>query len=392
MFKNIRNILIVLLFFNLQAMGQTELNFQDIDSVTYGYYKSGEWKNLIEAGNIALNNGFDYKFLRERIGYAYFITGDYVSSLRYFGKAYEFDSHDQFTLSYLYFSNLNVGRKETAGYYLSRMSPEQRELYSIDPSRAFESIDIELGTEITSTDQRSNPLYYRFGIRSAILPRVSLYQSLSGYNQSGIIEYPSLDYDFRIKQIEYYGLISISLLSHINLKTAYHFLHSDFSSSITYSHLGYAGISASIGSSDIGVDLSLIDNSQYVTKQAGLKATYRLPGRRNINFTGGVTLMNQQDSSMLIYSGRAGISVSRKVALSADFTYGYQNYYNDFDGMYVYNSIDPTTFRTGITAYYFLNNNITMWFNTGYETKEYFENRNYSYYQISLLGGLQWRF
>ena len=117
-----------------------------------------------------------------------------------------------------------------------------------------------------------------------------------------------------------------------------------------------------------------------------------MPGRHNFNITGGVTLLNQQDSSMLIYSGRAGISLSRRVIISADFTYGYQNYYNDFDGMYVYNSIDPTFFKTGITAYYLLKPNVSMWFNTGYEAKEYFENRNYCYYQISLLGGLQWRF
>ena len=392
MFKNIRNIVIILLFFNLRAQSQTELNFQDIDSLTYSYYKSGDWENLIELGNSALNKGYDYKFLRERIGYAYFSKGDFVRSLKYFRKAFELDSYDPFTLAYLYFSNLNIGRKETADYYLSGMSPEQRELYHIKPPKAIESIDFELSTDITSTYQRSNPSYYRIGIGSSIVPGISLYQSLSGYKQRGIVEYPTLDYNFRIRQIEYYGILKYSLLSHLNLKTAYHFLHSDFSSDITYSHLGYAGLSAALGSADIGVDFSLIDNSQYVTKQTGIKATYRFPGKRNINFSGGVTLMNQQDSSMFIYNGKAGISLSRKVVVSADFTYGYQNYYNDFDGMYVYNSIDPTFFKTGITAWYFLNQNVAMWFNTGYKEKEYFENRNYSYYQISLLGGLQWRF
>jgi tetratricopeptide (TPR) repeat protein len=392
MFKNLRNILIVLLFFNSEAMSQTELSFQEIDSLTFSYYKSGDWENLIEVGNSALDNGFDYKLLRERIGFAYFITGDYVRSLNYFMKAYKYDSYDPFTLAYLYYSNLSLGRRETAGYYLSRIYPDQREVYHIDKPGAIESIDIELNTEITSTQLRSNPFYYRFGVGSTIFPRISLYQSLSGYNQKGIIQYPTLDYNFSIRQFEYYGILSFSLLSHLNLKTAYHFLHSDFSSTVTYSHMGYAGLSAALGAADFGADFSLIDNSQYVTLQTGLKATYRLPGRNNINFTGGVTLMNQQDSSMLIYSGRAGISLSRKTVVSADFTYGYQNYYNDFDGMYVYNSIDPTFFKTGITVYYFIKPDVSVWFNTGYEAKEYFENKKYSYYQISILGGLQWRF
>jgi tetratricopeptide (TPR) repeat protein len=392
MFKNLSYIIVVLLFFNSEAMSQTELSFQDFDSLTYSYYKSGDWENLIELGNSALENGIDYKFLRERIGYAYFITGDYVRSLKYFRKAYDLDSYDPFTLAYLYYSNLNIGRKATAGYYLSGMSPDQRKFYQIDPPKVFESIDFELSSEVTSTYLRSNPFYYRFGTGSEITPRISLYQSLSGYSQTGKIEYPTLDYNFRIKQIEYYGILSYSLLEHLNLKTAYHFLHSDFSSSVTYSHLGYAGLSAVFGAADIDAGFSLIDNSQYLTIQSDLKAAFRLPGRYNINFTGGITLMNQQDSSMLIFSGRAGISASRRLVFSADFTYGYQNYYNDFDGMYVYNSIDPTFFRTGITTWYFLNQNVSIWFNTGYEAKEYFENRNYSYYQISILGGLKWRF
>ncbi|HOW41308.1 MAG TPA: hypothetical protein PL123_12255, partial [Bacteroidales bacterium] len=67
------------------------------------------------------------------------------------------------------------------------------------------------------------------------------------------------------------------------------------------------------------------------------------------------------------------------------------NYYNDYDALYVYNSIDPVSLKTGITINILMENNLTFWIYTGSESKKYFENDIYKYNQFTFLGGLRWR-
>lgn len=392
MVRKFSYILILLLNISFTAKGQGELNFQFVDTLTYYYYEKGDWENLINLGSSAVEQGIDYKYLRQRLGYASYISGDYIGSLRNFEKALKYDSYDPFTLAYLYYSNLNLLRQETAGYYIKRMSADQRKTYGIKRFKVIESVDFELNTKMTSTTLRSDPKYFRIGAGSRLLPRLGIYQSVSAFNQLGTIQYPTSKFRFQIRQFGYYGLVKFSLLPQLNVKAAYHFMYSDFSSSILYSNMGYGSLSAYLGMLTLSADASAIYNSNYITKQGGLKTGIVFPGKANLTFTAGASVLNQQDTSRLIYSGSVRFNLSKKVHMIADATYGYQNYYNDFDALYVYNSIDPTIFRTGLTTYYLVKDRITLWINSGYERKEYFENNTYNYYQISISGGVQWRF
>jgi hypothetical protein len=65
--------------------------------------------------------------------------------------------------------------------------------------------------------------------------------------------------------------------------------------------------------------------------------------------------------------------------------------YNDFDGLYIYNTYDPMIFRSGVTAYLPLNRNITLWTNFSYESKEYLELSSFHYNQFSYMGGIKWK-
>ena len=392
MVRKFSYILVLLLIFSFTAKGQKELNFQFVDTLTYYYYEKGDWENLIILGSAAVKEGIDYKYLRQRLGYACFISGDYMGSLRNFEKALKYDSYDPFTLAYLYYSNIDLLRQETAGYYVKRMSADQLKTYRIKQFKIIESIDFELNTKITSTTLRSNPNYFRLGAGSRPLARLGIYQSVSAFNQIGTIQYPTQRFRFQTRQFGYYGIIKYALFSHLNIKAAYHFIYSDFSSSITYTNMGYASLSSHLEMLTLSADASAIYNNNYITRQGGLKAGIITPGKGNLTFTAGVAVLNQQDTSRLIYSGSLGFNLGKKVRMIADATYGYQNYYNDFDAMYVYNSIDPTIFRTGLTTYYLAKDRVTLWINSGYERKEYFENNNYNYYQISISEGVLWRF
>ncbi len=102
---------LIMLLTSSALIGQEEHGYKYYDSVTYSLYLSGKWNELIGLGNEAISKGIDYKYLRERVGYARFVGGDYYKSRSDFEKALSFDSYDQFTLEYLYYSNYQNARK-----------------------------------------------------------------------------------------------------------------------------------------------------------------------------------------------------------------------------------------------------------------------------------------
>jgi hypothetical protein len=81
----------------------------------------------------------------------------------------------------------------------------------------------------------------------------------------------------------------------------------------------------------------------------------------------------------------------KKLWLESYATFGRMTEYNDFDGLYVYNTYDPMIFRCGATAYLPLNRNISLWINFSYESKEYLELSSFHYNQFSYMGGIKWK-
>ncbi len=386
-----KNILIALLLLSQAVKGQQDLNFQYVDSVTYSYYKSGNWTDLIELGNRAVDGGIDYKYLRQRLGYACYLSGDLVRAARNFDKALEYDSYDPFTLVYLYYTNMYLLKPEKSGYFASRLSEVNKKVYQIKSSRLVENIDFELSVKVPSTTLRSDPKYYRLGAGSRPWERLGIYQSISSFNQYITIRYPTQYNQFNNRQFEYYGIARYALSAKWSVKAAYHFLYSDYSSLITYTNLGYTGLSLDYNILSIKAYGTVLSNSTITAKQAGIRIGLRIPGNANISVTSGVALLNQQGNNGMIYSENFGIKLNEKIWMEGDITWGYMNYYNDFDAMYVYNSIDPMTFRTGLTTYFMAQKKITLWINLGTESKEYYETDLYNYNQFSFLGGVRWR-
>jgi hypothetical protein len=384
-------IILILFYIGARAYCQTDLNFQSVDSITYKYYTSGDWSNLISFGNKAIESGIDYKYLRQRLGYAYFMTGDFVRAYRNFEKALQYDSYDAFTLAYLYYINLDLVKPETSGYYASRMSVSDRKSYNVNSSKAVENIDLELSLKVPSTTLRSNPLYLRFGLGSRPWPRLGLYQSISAFNQYITVRYPSQIIEYSNRQYEYYGIIKYALLPKFQIKAGYHFLYTDYSSLITYTNLSYFGMTTDIGLFNINLDGSLSDNSKETVIQGSLKAGFLIPGRANFRLTSGVSLVNQNNSTEIIYNNRIGFRLNQRIWMEGDVEWGNMNNYNDYDALYIYNSVDPMTFKSGLTTYFLTRDRITIWINLGTERKNYYETDLYNYKQFSFLGGLRWR-
>ncbi len=99
---------------SLIGFGQLSSNFVSLDKATYDYYLKKDWENLITYGNWGLQNGFDYYYLRMRLGIAYYEQKNYRKAIAHFRKALEFNPKETTALEYLYYSYLFSGRKSDA--------------------------------------------------------------------------------------------------------------------------------------------------------------------------------------------------------------------------------------------------------------------------------------
>jgi hypothetical protein len=125
--------------------------------------------------------------------------------------------------------------------------------------------------------------------------------------------------------------------------------------------------------------------------QAGLQAGYAFPGKSGFYLTSNVSGLFQSQSNNLIFSQKAGFRILKKVWLEGNASFGRMLNYNDFNGLYVYNSLDPLTLKTGITGFIPVSRKISLWANYSWERKEFYENSSFHYNQFSYLGGIRWK-
>jgi hypothetical protein len=281
--------------------------------------------------------------------------------------------------------------EDKSGYFASLLSKESRAAYQIDPVKIVEDIDFELGIKIPSTSLRSNPSFYRFGLGSRPLARLSISQSVSAFAQDITIRYPYQFNKYRNRQFEYYASAGYALLANWSVKAAYHFMYSDYSTGSTYTNLGYFGLSANYNMLKFKAEGSILQNSQVTVSQAGLRAGIRFPGYPGVTLTSGVAILNNDAVNDLVFNENVFFRMNSRTWLEGNVTWGNMDYYNDYDALYVYNSPDPLNFRTRLTAYYLAGKRITIWMSLGTEEKDYYETNLYKYNQFSFLGGLRWR-
>ncbi len=382
---------LILLLTPSALYGQEEHDYSYYDSVTYSLYLSGKWNELIDLGNEAINKGIDYKYLRQRVGYANFARGDYFKSRTDFEKALSFDSYDQFTLEYLYYSDLNTGREKYSGIIEKRLSREIKESIGIKASNALESIELEYNFKFAGTSYRSNPRYFRVGAGSKISPGLSLYQSFSNYTQQVELQLSGSNELLNIRQLEYYSLLNILISRSLVVKGAYHYLRNNSGTSTLNGNLFLIALAPDLNRVSLEFSGSALNLSGENIFQAGLQAGYVFPGKSGFYLTSNVSGLFQAQSNDLIFSQKAGFRMLKKVWIEGNASFGRMLNYNDFNGLYVYNSIDPLILKTGISGYIPVSKRITLWANYSWERKEFYENSLFHYNQFSYLGGIRWK-
>jgi hypothetical protein len=349
-----------------------------------------EWDKLISTGSEAVDSGIDYKYLRQRLGVAYYAKGDYILSRKHFKKAESFDSYDQFNKINLYFTYLNTIQNDYSWFYASKLSDNLRKDNDIKKFRLIESVDLEYNFKYAATSLRGNPQYVRAGIASRPFLRLGIYQMAAVYDQDISVIRGSGHRVINNRQSEYYALLKLNLSPSFILKSAYHYFDINYSTTQTRNDFGLLGLSACFNRYNLDGSVSLLNTGQGYVNQYTIGAGLTFTGRHQAYLVSSFSLVDLSESDNLIFTQRAGIQVNGKLWFEGNATFGNLTDFNDFDGLYLYNSVDATVFKSGITSFFRAGKKITFWANYTYEKKEYYELGSNYYNQFSYLIGIKW--
>lgn len=378
----VKFIITALVFGSVVVHGQQPLTFLTADSITYQYYQTGEWDKLIITGKQAIGQKIDYKRLRQRIGYAYFVKEDYYSAQKHYEKALTFDEYDSDTRVYLYYCGLNTGNEAFARLQVEKLPKELQQKLKEGSFKPVYAVDFELNYKTNNSNSRSNPTYLRVGINTQIGYHLSLYQSVSNYQQM-------IDTSVT-KQPGYFASLNWSLSSHISLNVAYHYMNTDIDGYKYPGNLLFAAITTELNRFSLGINGSILSDGSNNFQQAGLLAGVAFPGKSNIYLKSAVSGMLATGNNRIIFSQTVGARIAKPLWAEGNVTFGNLQNYHDHNALYIYNSIDPATFRTGLTLFWHTGKNVTLFGNYIHEIKQIVLT-SINYKQQSFSGGIIWK-
>jgi len=380
--------LIGFLFFTIPIFSQPNLNTAQVDSVTYNFYLIGNWNELIALGKNAMKEGIDFKYLQQRMGYAYFVKGNYFAAIRHYNNALFFDADDPVSHTYLYYSAVNINDEAMARYHFSKLDTENQAFLKVKKTRLVDAVDLEYNyKKVVDYPLRDNPTYKRIGLNSQLGYRFGLYQSFSNYNQITELTNQTI-------QNEYYVSGVYTLSSRTSLTAAYHYVGTQYnteSDSLKIpGNLWFGKLTHSFNRFDVSLSQSRFTNDYNDVSQTGLQLGYLLPIKNKIYLKSSLYNITESDTSRLVFNQTIGALIARRFWLQGSVTLGNLNNFVDNNALYLYNSMDHTTFRTGASLFYYLGKHLTLFTNYSFDKKLIIDSQ-YIYKQHSITGGIIWK-
>ena len=388
-------IVVLLLFYTLHGHANDKISIASIDSLSLIQFNNGEWDELINTGKLASKYDIDFKWLQQRIGYAYFMKKKYYKSMQHYENALVFDTDDEITHLYLYYNGLNTGRTAYARFHAEKLSNATIAYIEQKQFRLLDAVDLEysykIPQSITSDSLRiHDATYKRFGLNSQIGYKFNLYQSYSDFNQSTDSS--------ETRQNEYYVLLGWNPTAKTNISIGYHYVGSSIVlNPDTFFYPGnifYGKITQQINRFDVALSGATFNNEWIDSKQLGVHLGISFAGNNNIGLTSSYYRVFETgwdySYERNVFKQTAGIMLFKRLWTEAYVNLGNLNHFIDNNGLYLYNSLDPTTFRTGMSAFWYVSKPLTLYLNYTYDTKQIVV-KDLLYNQHSITGGIIWK-
>ncbi len=382
MFRKI--ITIALVSMALKLNGQMAGSFRYADSLTYSLYTEKKWNDLIKEGNRSLKDGYDYYFMRMRIGIAYYEKHNYIMSAIQFRKALVFNENDQVALEYLFYSYYLSGRTLQAFSLMPSFYPQVRDRIQNESRIRKNSLTLGSFFSDAKTDKIlsrpesyfSNPeagsqVVTKYFISNAVYAshilgnHASYFHSYTNLVKDNWLHYfdGSNSADLltqRIVQHQYYGSLSFFSSSGWVFTPSFHLLSTVYplvffsspgmnssASTFNYRSNGYfagTSIAKSIGYVNVGCEIGF-SNLNFIKQLQGTVSIMIYPlGNSDLYIGGKLSMLEEvldnSDKSGYVEGFTAGFSIARKVWVEFSGLSGDMNNYTDNNGLYVYNSVD----------------------------------------------------
>ncbi|WP_184545554.1 hypothetical protein [Mucilaginibacter sp. FT3.2] len=381
-----------LIFLALTARAQ-ESKVALADSTAEQLYNAGDWKQLIIFGNKCIADSIAPSFLRFKIGYAYMVTGNYKAANDQFSQVLDQEPTNSTARLYAYYCNNYLNNNLAASYHAGYLDKETLKSVKLSPF-GFIDAGLETGIKLPNNDQRDNGFFERFGLSNRLSWRLQLEQSVIFFKQN-ILRGGYIDHKNQIghtdRQSEYFAKIKFALNKDVSLIGSYHYLHTSYRSNISISNLGLLGIKYTTRYVDLQGDMDFGRMIDKTLKQYNAKLDFYPLGNLNLYTTSRASVLNLSGVNTFIYNQTIGFKVLNKTWLETSATFGNLDDYLDTDGLYVYNSIDPTKFKCGETAFFQLSPQALLNVNYSYEKKtDIYHNSNYNQNSVTL--GIIWKF
>lgn len=220
-----RLIIVAFLFFCFVCSAQTEFNFKTVEDSSYTLYLKKDWKQLEKFGAQAIKNKIDYFYLRERIGIAFYEQQKYQLSAPQFEKAKAFNSSDELTQEYLFYSYSFNNRYDEALHLTKNFSTDLRKKTKTEKPAPINLGQLDFTVKVPENSSIATPYYlFSLGFNHRITRGYSAFHSYSFSSQ----KYSGGTYS----QHRYYLSANIPLAKGFVINPAFSFLADQYTETV----------------------------------------------------------------------------------------------------------------------------------------------------------------
>jgi hypothetical protein len=432
-------LIFILLVMNLSvnALGVAETNYE---SLTLRLYNEQKWDSLLIVGEEAIQKGYDYYYMRVRVGEAAFYKQRYVRASLHLEKARIFNAADEYATRLLYKSYQYSGRTEDAQWLLMKLSPEfAKSLGRVDKGP---QLYLETGPAFTNHVEQFDknrqtgpgiyseaylnrnsqylltgayfPVGYRMGVNAAF--------GLMNFNKNRRVDITfvdSLSGDYSVLQLEAYISPSFNITRRIKISPAFRLVNVSLENPLTsddplvqtfigppgsfnyndYAYGGELSYSAPSWALTGGVWSLQVDKLELI--QATGSLFFRPLGNLNLYSLTTVSLKSSQSINEYIVYQMLGGKIYHKLWGEAFMSWGDLSGTAEHNLQIIYNSIDKVTTRIGsrliisVSDYLSFSLRYQVFFREG--TELFFpvdqpgQIFSYNYTNQSITGGIKWK-
>lgn len=378
-----RRIIIILLILlsYLGSQAQVRVDFAWYDKQTYQLYQEKNWSQLIELGRSSIKAGYDFFYLRMRLGIACYEQDRYRAAITHFEQALNFNE-DPLALEYLYYSYKFSGRTMDANLLYAKYKNHLKARDISSTTGFITGLYTETGLKIISPgNSEFGPLLYaHIGAEQQLGSRLNLFhgymrlsqnisqfETVAGFGPGGMGTY---EIKRKYVQNEYYLKATFPVFKGLQLIGSLH--TQAISDTIQYNNIYYlASISSSFKILDFNMayGASRIKDTNHHQVSAG--ATFYPLMNQNLYLQSNLTYHTDSEISNIVFYQKIGLKTAARTWFEFYGSFGDMKNMQELDGFYIYNLNNHLNMRLGLAGIFFLGKNAKLL--VGYTNESYTE-------------------